>query len=126
LIEWARSNGIPYNPIPMGIYYDDPTMTPKQSQRCDACITVGQAVAAAREMRCIELAGGRYGVIEHLGPYSTIDQAFRKLADGIRASQDYTFRDDPPIEIFRRVHINGDASLNHTDIYFPVKRKGRE
>jgi AraC family transcriptional regulator len=124
LIEWAQNNNITHTPIPIGIYYDDPTMTPRPSQRCDACIPITGTVVGNQRIRCIEFAGGKHGVIEHVGSYSTLDQAFRKLADGIRASQDYVFRDDPPVVVRRRIQVHGDASLNHTDVYFPVRKKG--
>lgn len=123
LIEWALKNNVPHSPIPIGIYYDNPDLTPKKSQRCDACIPIEKAVTATRQMRCIEFAGGKYGVIEHIGPYATLAQAFQTLADRIGESDEYVFRDDPPIEIMRRIHVNGDTSVNHTDVCLPVKKR---
>lgn len=122
IILWAQENGVSYTPIPIAIYYDDPTITPSHSQRCDACIPIDRIIATPKQMSCLEFVGGKYGVIEHVGPTSTLDQAFRNLADGIRSSADYMFRDDPPLVISRRVQVNGDASLNQSDVYLPVQK----
>ena len=94
--------------------------TPPELQQSDICIPVETRPALGDErVRCIELAGGVYGVIEHLGPYQTVSQAYRTLADGIRRSGRYAFRDGPPVHIFHR--FEADAG-GHAEIRFPVKR----
>src|SRR5687768_18209820 len=63
-----RSTLFPYTTLfrsfAMLICYDDPTLTPAALQRCDACIAVGGAVAAAGRVRRVDFAGGRFGGIE--------------------------------------------------------------
>jgi AraC family transcriptional regulator len=124
LVDWANRNKVPYHPIGFVIAYDDPTLTPPALQRLDVCIPIdGKALAKGR-IRRLDFAGGRYGVIEHAGPLTTIDQAYRSLADGIRRSRQYVFDEGPPVQIFRKVHIGGDLSANLTEVYFPVRRPG--
>jgi DNA gyrase inhibitor GyrI len=96
-------------------------MTPKTLQRLDACIPIGETVTGRGRFRRLDFAGGRYAGIEHVGPLSTIDQAYRNLADGVRRSSRYSFDEGPPIQIFRKVHLNGDPSANVTEVYFPVR-----
>jgi hypothetical protein len=60
-------------------------------------------------------------VIEHLGPYRTVDQAYRNLADGIRRAGKYAFRDGPPVHIFHLFN-SGPGDASHAEIRFPVKR----
>lgn len=123
LTEWAESNNVDFNPIPLGFFYDNPFLTPKELQRCDACIPIDGVVAGTQTIRCVEFAGGNYGMIEHIGPPSTLAQAFRTLAAEIWASDKYTLQDGPPLEIIRKVHVNADSSVNHIDVYLPVENK---
>ena len=88
LVEWAKRNNVRYRPLPLVISYDDPTLTPAALQRLDACIPIDGEAPAEGRIRRLDFAGGRYGGIEHAGPLSTIDQAYRNLADGIRRSSD--------------------------------------
>ncbi len=123
LVDWAESSGTPHSCLAIGIFHDDPTVTPKEAQRCDACIPIDAAVAGTQRIRSLDFAGGLYGVIEHLGPAFTLSQGFSNLADGIRRSKKFEFRDGPALEIARDDQHETECSLNHTDIYLPVKRK---
>ena len=121
LEDWARRHGVASAPLRLGLYPDDPGLTAPALQQSDVCIPVEAPVPESEHIRCIELAGGAYGVIEHLGPYRTVSQAYRNLADGVRRSGRYTFRDGPPVHIFHRFQPGpGDAS--HAEVRFPVKR----
>jgi AraC family transcriptional regulator len=124
LADWAKRNQVPCHPLALVISYDDPTLTPKPLQRLDACIPASGDVTADGRIRRLDFAGGRYGAIEHAGPISTIDQAYRNLADGIRRSPKYDFDEGPPVQIFRKVHIGGDPTANLTEVYFPVRNAG--
>ena len=123
LVEWVKTHNVRYQPIPFAIYYDNPTVTPKALQQCDACIPIDTVVVGTRTMRCIGFMGGKYGVAEHIGPYSTMIQAFRHVADGVRSSEKYVFRTEPALAIARGVHVDKEASLNHTDVYLPVEKR---
>jgi AraC family transcriptional regulator len=121
MADWAKSAGVPYQPLALVISYDDPTVTPGALQRLDACLPIEGDAAPEGKIRRLPLAGGRYGCIEHAGPLSTIDQAYRNLADGIRRSRRYTFDEGPPIQIFREFHVGGDPSANVMEVCFPVR-----
>ena len=122
LVEWAKRHNVSYRRIPLSLYHDNPTVTPKAAQRTDACIPIDATVAGTRTVRCVEFVGGEYGVVEHIGPYSTLIQGFRHVADGIRASEKYVFRTDPALAIARGVHGDKESVLNHTDVYLPVQK----
>ena len=121
LVDWAKRNKVAYRPLALVISYDDPTLTPAPLQRLDACIPIDGEGRADARIRRLDFAGGRYGGIEHAGPLSTIDQAYRNLADGIRRSTRYVFDEGPPVQIYRKVHIGGDPAANLTEVYFPVR-----
>ena len=122
LVEWARHHNVPYRPTPFGFYHDDPTVTPKEAQRTDACIPIDTVVTGTRTIRCIEFIGGEYALAEHIGPYSTLIQGFRHVADGVRTSEKYAFRTDPALAITRGIHVDKDSVLNRTDVYLPVQK----
>jgi len=124
MVDWAKRNRVQYHPLALVIPYDDPGLTPKALQRLDACIPVGGEVAAEGRIRRLDFAGGRYGAIAHAGPLSTIDQAYRTLADGIRRSRRYVFDEGPPVQILRKVCIDGDPCINLTEVHFPVRAAG--
>jgi AraC family transcriptional regulator len=123
LVEWAKRHNVPYRPIPLSFYHDNPTVTPKAAQRTDACIPIDTAVYGTGTIRCIEFVGGEYAVSEHTGTYSTLIQGFRHVADGVRASEKYVFRTDPALAIARGVHVDKESMLNQTDVYLPVQKK---
>jgi len=121
LTEWAVRNSVPYHPLPIAISYDDPTVTPGGLQRLDACIPAGSLATPGGRIRRLDFAGGRFGATKHVGPFSTIDQAYRHLADGIRRSERYDFDVGPPVQIYRAIHTGGDPADNLTEVYFPVR-----
>ena len=125
LVEWAKRRNIPYRPIPLSFYHDNPTVTPGPAQRTDACIPIDTVAKGTRTIRCLEFVGGLYAVAEHTGPYSTLIQGFRHVADGVRGSEKYAFRTDPALAIARGVHIDKDSVLNRTDLYLPVQKLAR-
>ncbi len=123
LVSYAQEQRVPFRRIPIGIFYDNPFMTPMDQQRCDACIPIEKAVEETPTIRCLNFAGGKYGMIEHIGPVDTLASAFRTVASEICASDKFEMRDDPPIEILRPAQLRGNEYVDHTDVYLPVRSK---
>lgn len=48
LVDWASRHKVPYRPIPLSFYHDNPTVTRKAAQRTDACIPIDTAVTGTR------------------------------------------------------------------------------
>jgi AraC family transcriptional regulator len=55
-----------------GIYYDDPASTPRDALRADACVTLPDGKLPTGELQLREIAGGRYAVTLHVGPYAEL------------------------------------------------------
>jgi AraC family transcriptional regulator len=121
IAAWAEERGIHYYPAAVSIYYDNPWLTPVESQRSEACLPIARAVQAGRTIRCISIERGEYGVIEHTGPRSTRWQAFRRLADTVHSSTRYTV----PAEPSGAMSIKPlDAGLvERLEVYLKVVRK---
>jgi AraC family transcriptional regulator len=124
LIDWAEQRGVAYSTVRLGFFPDDPGMTPLPLQQADLCIPIAAPVAGTERVRCIEFVGGRYAVVDHFGPYETVSQAYRNLADGVRGSPDYVFGEAAPMQVFRQIHVGGDPAANHSEVCFPVRRRG--
>jgi AraC family transcriptional regulator len=62
-----------------GIYYNDPAATPKSSLRAEACLTVPSDWEPKGELKLLEIRGGRYSVVLHVGPYAELGRAYTWL-----------------------------------------------
>jgi AraC family transcriptional regulator len=62
-----------------GIFHDDPAGTPVEALRSDACVTVPHDFVPEGDVRVSTIAGGRYGVVLHVGPYAELHRAYEWL-----------------------------------------------
>jgi AraC family transcriptional regulator len=113
---WAAERGIALSEARLGLFPDDPTLTPPRLQCADLCIPVQTAAQGDEGVRCIALADGLYGKISHHGPGDTVGQAYRQLADAIRRGG-HAFRDGPPVQVF----FPDDQA--RSEVWFPVQRR---
>jgi len=113
---WVRGHNLQLGDARWGLFPDDPTLTPPRLQCADVCIPVQQAVAGDQRVRGLELSGGLFGKIGHLGPSHTVGQAYRQLADAIRRSG-HVFREGPPVQVF----FADDEGRR--EVWFPVRRR---
>lgn len=120
LEDWAKARGVAYVREAWGFFPDNPYVTPPERLRADICLPVAGDVEVDGPVRRLAFEGGAYAVIQHLGPYETIAQAYTGCADGIRRSTRYVFREGPPQQVFRRWEIDGDPEMNHSEVAFPV------
>lgn len=123
LADWAEARGLGVRRLAIGFFPDDPGVTPGAAQRADVCLAVDGDPPTDPLVRRIDFPGGPYASISHAGPYATIDQAYRTLADGIRRSDRYTFDVGPPMQLFHQVHVGGDPAANLSEVLFPVVRR---
>ena len=124
LVETARHRGLTFRRLGMMFCYDNPTLTPPHLQSLDACVPLVKAAGAPSRgnVRRLDFAGGLYGAIEHRGPVSTLENAYRTLAYTIVHSKRFRLRDGPPLEILREVAIAGHPDRHLNEIYLPVER----
>jgi AraC family transcriptional regulator len=127
LAAWARSAGVAIDPVFMGIYYDDPTMTPESQRRADVCVPLRDPADfnVSGRMRCLKFAGGSYAIAEYVGPISHLLSGYRGVADEVRRSARYEFRQDYPLAFLRTPNVDGRRGVHRIDICFPVAKKRR-
>ena len=116
IADWAEARGLPLGEKRLGLFPDDPNLTPPRLQSADLCVPISRIVEGDEGVRCQTLDGGLFGKIGHFGAGPTVGQAYRQLADAIRRTG-HAFRDGPPIQVF---FGNDDARF---EIWFPVRRR---
>ena len=121
---WAERRGLGWGPLRIGLYPDDPGLTPPALQQSDLCIPVGSETDGDNEVRPLRLRGGAWAAIDHFGPMATVGQAYRNLADAIRRSGAWTFAEGPPAHLYHRFDP-GEAE-SHSEIRFPVVRLSKK
>jgi AraC family transcriptional regulator len=62
-----------------GVYYDDPSATPQDELRSDACLTVPEGWSPEGRLEARMIRGGRYAVTLHVGPYAELEKAYQWL-----------------------------------------------
>ncbi|AMC33389.1 AraC family transcriptional regulator [Janthinobacterium sp. B9-8] len=60
-------------------YHDDPQSVAEADLRSDACVEIKADGDLPSELARAQIPAGRYGVIEHRGPYSELQQAYHWL-----------------------------------------------
>lgn len=80
LCAWAGPRGLLRpDSLLLGIGHDDPTITPPEKIRYDAVIVVDREVPPEGEIRPVDIPGGEYAVLRHLGPYEGLEQSYADL-----------------------------------------------
>lgn len=77
---WAAGRSLdPATQRTFGIYYDDPESKPADELVSDACVEVPADQPLDGDVRATTIAGGRYAVLVHVGPYAELERPYRWL-----------------------------------------------
>lgn len=105
----------------IGIGYDDPTITEAENIRYDACVTFSGEVQPEGDVGVQVIAGGRFAVFLHKGPYEGLADVYRAIFGTWLPASDSTLRDQPCFEVY----LNRDPRRTkperlRTEIWIPV------
>lgn len=105
----------------IGISHDNPNITPEEKIRYDACITYTGNVKPEGEIGIQTIAGGKYAVFLHEGPYSNFNRTYDYIMRDWYPSSGEKFRDLPCFEVY----LNRDPRRTKpenlkTEIYVPI------
>jgi AraC family transcriptional regulator len=101
LFIWAgKRKFVGAETVSIGVSYDDPETTPPEKIRYDACITVGSNVESEGEIKVMEIGGGEYAKITHIGNYGDIKGTFRHLIKELIPRSGRKMRSAPCLEIY--------------------------
>lgn len=109
---WTRS---------FGIYYDDPSSTPREALRADACVTVPDGMTPSGELQLREIRGGRYAVTLHVGPYAELHIPYTWLYGTWLPQSGEEAADAPSIEEYLNDARIVPASELRTEIWLPLR-----
>ncbi|MBI1345349.1 hypothetical protein GC163_03585 [bacterium] len=122
IAQWATQNQMwRDDTLSIGVYYDDPEVTPGDQQRADVAITIPADVQPSGEVQLQTLLGGLHAVLTHQGHYSQLGEAYRWLFGVWLPNSGYEQADAPPYEVY----LNDCSELPPeewlTDICIPLK-----
>ncbi len=125
LASWADQRCLREPRIWMGIGHDAPGITPPQALRFDAALVIGETFAPDSAIAHQILAGGDFAITTHVGPYSTLPQAYATILQRLLKHRRWTPRGLPAIEVYQSTRVDVGALVNHTDLLLPIELVAR-
>jgi AraC family transcriptional regulator len=124
LMGWLGSRGLLSDEMRMiGIYYDDPTAVPENELRSKAGVWLPRTVdisGGGSPVGMTSIAGGRYAVLRHQGPYADMASAYQWLYGEWLVNSEHEAADAPVFEEYLNNPKETAPSNLLTDICLPV------
>ena len=102
LMKWGWTKMMFGKPETFGLCFDDPEVTPAERVRYEACMVVDENARVKGDVRARAMAGGRYAVAVHEGPFETIGATYAglcaKVASGVAGM--VRLGDPPSLEVY--------------------------
>ena len=118
---WIQAHGLTANTC-YGVGYDDPSITPADKCRYDACVEVPADFASGQQADIMTLPGGRYAVARFQAPTTAIHEAWMWLTREWLPSSGLQCDDRPCFERFdASTGLNPQTGLFTCDICIPVR-----
>ncbi len=113
----------------MGMYYDDPSVTPAAELRYEAAMTLPQLlenpdarpILPASEVVIKELPGGRFARYVHVGPYDALEATYDALMGQWMPSAAVTMKAGPSVEVYVNDPTVTPPAELRTEIYIPLE-----
>ena len=104
-----------------GIFYDDPDTVPEDKLRSRACFSVDGDIAEEPPVMATEIAGGRYAVLRHKGPYADLKASYAWLYGDWLLKSEEEAANAPCFEEYLNDPRETPPTELLTDIYLPLK-----
>lgn len=106
----------------LGLYYDDPNVTAESELRSAASITIDPGVAIPAGLAEELVAGGRYAVATHIGPYDLLGRAWSLLrGEWLEGSGEAVRPSGVCFEIYRNIPGSVPPEKLMTELYLPLE-----
>lgn len=106
----------------IAVYHDAPESKPEAEMRSHAAVIGADSFPKDVEgLEYFDLAGGKYAVMQHSGPYATLGSAYEWLYGKWLPQSGEEPRDAPPIELYVNDPRNTPPDQLRTDIHLPLK-----
>lgn len=124
IFGWAGPNRVPIMGS-IGIYYDDPGVTPPEELRSDACIVVPEGYTlpadADPDIRVDTVGGGLHAITTHKGSYSGLSDSWAQFLGQAIPAKGKTIAYGPSFEVYVNDCSEVPESELITDLYQPVE-----
>lgn len=104
-----------------GISHDNPKVIEEHNLRYDACLELSESINPKGEVAKKKIAGGKYALFLHKGPYEVIGETFKNVGDWI-VETGADLRDEPSFQKYLNLDPTGIKEEDlRTEIYVPIK-----
>lgn len=119
---WSVANNVHETGTIIGIYWDNPEVTPADKCRIDACISINDEIALKNTISTQVIAGGSYGVCSFEIVDENFKQAWEEAFNWLIASG-YECADKPCYELYHNNGLDDPNGIWKIDICIPLKDK---
>ncbi|MEM1289286.1 MAG: AraC family transcriptional regulator [Pseudomonadota bacterium] len=105
----------------VGIYFDDPMVTPEAELRAVAGLVLDDEKLAADPLKPFTLEGGRHAVLTFTGPYSGLPAAYDWLYSVWLREHNHILREAPPFESYLNTPRDVPVGDLKTEICVPIR-----
>ncbi len=128
--NYVESHAISQENIKLiGITHDNPAITDEDNWRFDACVAGLAKPTADGEVGVQHIAGGKYAIFEHVGPYNTLGDTYREIFSQWYPNSGLELRDEPTFSLYVNRSFKTDygnmaaeeKALLITHVYVPIE-----
>ncbi|MCD1632221.1 AraC family transcriptional regulator [Martelella mediterranea] len=105
----------------VGIYYSDPGLVAEEELQSFAGLVVPAGFTPPAGLTLREIAGGRYAVLRHKGPYAELHKAYGWFYGSYLPANGYEPADAPPVEVYLNNPREVAPQDLLTEICIPIK-----
>ena len=121
--KWSKTHDLVVKgAVTLGISHDDPSVTPPEKCRYDACITVPADFKAGPEVNLADIPGGKYAVMAFKGSDRDIGKAWNDIYRQWLPDSGYQPDDRPCFELYEERHQCHPGGVFECDICIPVRQ----
>lgn len=123
LVAWAGPRGLFATGRSVGVFYDDPRVTPEADLRSAACVEVGPGVGpdAGAGVEVMTIPGGRYAVGVLKGSYERLPEAWAWMLRDWMPARGLVADQRPCFEVYLNSPMHTPREELATAIHVPVK-----
>lgn len=123
LWEWAGRRGIdPLRAPALGLFYDDPEVTPAERLRGDVCVVCDEVPGAASGVSRHVVPAGLYATTLHHGPYDTLSATYLALIGRWLPGSRHEAADVPVVEVYLDAPGTVPVEAQRTEIRLLLSR----
>jgi AraC family transcriptional regulator len=124
LDDIVRRAGLPHREL-VGVYHDDPAVTPPDQLRSDAGVVVDEGVPLPPGLDEQRVPAGRFARAEHAGSYAGLPAAWGEFKRAIAAQTGTANPRGHTFELYRNTPMDVPEAELRTVLYMSVAEAGR-